>query len=335
MKHLRLLIGISWFLNIQHINAQDIFKQHGFDKKPLTLSNGHYNEFFNNDKVVQIGTVLLNTQTNQIIAFIDEDTTRALYLADLSSRWLSPDPLAAKYPQLSPYIYAANNPLIYIDVDGRDILFINGYIGFGSPAAGQAYWNNSFVNGAKNYFHDNNAKFTNFEPAMFSSAAERKAAGMEYAKSHFGELTKGMAKDKDVFRMVTHSMGAAFGEGIAEYMKGDGWSVETIVHIDAFQANDITTTDPNSNAETNTIDYQNPDDWVINNTPTASPGDIKGADVKIREQSGDGNWKTRHTSPIWKQGSGFWQKLNNKILNSTPKDSPIPNPNDKEKTKQG
>ena len=64
MKQLSLIISIILLLYIQFANAQDIFKQHGFDKKPLTLSNGQYNEFFNNDKVVQIGTILLNTQTN-------------------------------------------------------------------------------------------------------------------------------------------------------------------------------------------------------------------------------------------------------------------------------
>ncbi|MCH8518076.1 MAG: hypothetical protein LAT68_17405 [Cyclobacteriaceae bacterium] len=36
-------------------------------------------------------------------------------------RFNSVDPHAASYPGNSPYVYAANNPLIYIDPDGRDI----------------------------------------------------------------------------------------------------------------------------------------------------------------------------------------------------------------------
>jgi RHS repeat-associated protein len=34
-------------------------------------------------------------------------------------RWLSLDPLQKKYPSLSPYNFCANNPIIYVDADGR------------------------------------------------------------------------------------------------------------------------------------------------------------------------------------------------------------------------
>ena len=37
-------------------------------------------------------------------------------------RWLSVDPLQKKYPNLSPYNFVANNPLLFIDPDGRDII---------------------------------------------------------------------------------------------------------------------------------------------------------------------------------------------------------------------
>ena len=124
MKELSLIFGIALMLCAQLINAQDIFKQHGFSKEPLTLSDGRYKEFFINDEVVQIGTVLLNTISNKVVAFVEEDTVKTSYLAEFSSRWLSVDPIAAKYPQVSPYVYCMNNPVKFIDPDGKDVIFL-------------------------------------------------------------------------------------------------------------------------------------------------------------------------------------------------------------------
>ncbi len=38
--------------------------------------------------------------------------------------WLSLDPLRAKYPSVSSYVFANNNPIIYVDKDGRDAILI-------------------------------------------------------------------------------------------------------------------------------------------------------------------------------------------------------------------
>ena len=45
----------------------------------------------------------------------------ARYYSPEVSIWLSVDPLAEKYPDLSPYAFVANNPIFYVDPDGRDI----------------------------------------------------------------------------------------------------------------------------------------------------------------------------------------------------------------------
>ena len=47
------------------------------------------------------------------------------YDADVA-RFLSLDPLAKKYSNLSPYNYVAGNPLIFIDSDGKEIQFAAG-----------------------------------------------------------------------------------------------------------------------------------------------------------------------------------------------------------------
>jgi hypothetical protein len=35
------------------------------------------------------------------------------------SRWLTQDPLAQKYYPHSPYSFSGNNPVLYVDSDGR------------------------------------------------------------------------------------------------------------------------------------------------------------------------------------------------------------------------
>lgn len=37
-------------------------------------------------------------------------------------RWMNVDPLAEKYQSISSYAYVANNPIIYIDPDGKEII---------------------------------------------------------------------------------------------------------------------------------------------------------------------------------------------------------------------
>ena len=42
-----------------------------------------------------------------------------------TSRFLRPDPMQDEYPGISPYAYAANNPLKYVDPDGRLVYSVN------------------------------------------------------------------------------------------------------------------------------------------------------------------------------------------------------------------
>jgi len=101
------------------LHAQDIFKQHGIEREILTLSKGKYEEIFTNEEIVQIGTVLLNTKTNKVVQFLDEETETISFKAEHSSRWLSPDPLARKFPEVNPYAFCNNNPIKFVDPDGR------------------------------------------------------------------------------------------------------------------------------------------------------------------------------------------------------------------------
>ncbi len=55
---------------------------------------------------------------------LDEETGlyyyHARYYDPRLSVWMSVDPLAEKYPNVSSYVYVENNPIVYIDPDGRE-----------------------------------------------------------------------------------------------------------------------------------------------------------------------------------------------------------------------
>jgi hypothetical protein len=126
MKKIFLFISVSFLACL--VQAQDIFKAHGFEKEPLTLSRGRYEEVFTNKEIVQIGSVLLNTKTNKVIKFLNEETEDVSFKAEHSSRWLSPDPLAEKFPWQSPYVFCSDNPVNRIDPDGRADFWHNGKV---------------------------------------------------------------------------------------------------------------------------------------------------------------------------------------------------------------
>ena len=237
----------------------------------------------------------------------------ARYYEPRLSLWISVDKEGEKMPSISSFAYCKNNPTSAIDPDGNKIVFVNGKIGGGSPPAGEQYWNgrkSSFVQGAINYWSDKHIVFTEKDYSYFSTAQSRISAGYKYAEENFKTLVSDL-QPGETFKFVTHSMGAAFAEGIVSYLIGHGYQVDEIVHINPFQAADITT---NASPNVKTVDYQNTDDWVINDIPLVrSPGDIKNADFHLRESSNDSNFKTRHRSPIDSQGKLFWKKLQKRI----------------------
>ena len=105
------------------VNAQKPFEKLGLDNEVelLTLSDGRYVEHFANDTLRQIGSVMFNTVTNKVAYFIADDELEKMNVANRNrevSRFMSTDPVMQ--PHQSPYLYAANNPIIYIDKDGED-----------------------------------------------------------------------------------------------------------------------------------------------------------------------------------------------------------------------
>ncbi len=111
--------------------SQNPFEKYGYKPRIHTLSDGKYQEFFDNEDIVRIGTALYNTQTQKIAGYVEEDSTKYQQLeAELASRWMSLDPMAEEYPRWSPYNYAGDDPINKYDPNGMwieslvDVAFI-------------------------------------------------------------------------------------------------------------------------------------------------------------------------------------------------------------------
>jgi len=92
------------------------FLEYGYDKPIVfTASYGVFEEFHDFLDTVKIGKILFDWRNSKIVGFIEEEEVRNDILP------LSVDPHAHRYWWVSPYAYCNNNPLIYIDPDGRDI----------------------------------------------------------------------------------------------------------------------------------------------------------------------------------------------------------------------
>jgi hypothetical protein len=114
-----LLLLVSLTATAQEYNP---FKSIGKKAKILTLSKGKYIEFFDYDTIQRIGTVLINIRTKKVIKLLNaEDVYKKASNNSSSSRWYSPDPLAAKYYSYSPYNFTLNNPILLIDPKGKDV----------------------------------------------------------------------------------------------------------------------------------------------------------------------------------------------------------------------
>jgi len=145
------------------------------------------------------GGVFTNTRNAQPYKYNGKelDTKKGLNWYDYGARmydaalgrWHVVDPLAEKYYSVSPYNYCMNNPVNAIDSNGEKIVFVNGFLGFGSPTGGSAYWggtNSSFVRGAQAFLQDKSTYFANIEYNYWrSSTFLRNLDGYNYAKGSY------------------------------------------------------------------------------------------------------------------------------------------------------
>jgi hypothetical protein len=112
------------FADAQEKNKEyNPFESIGKKGKIITAYGDKFVEVFDTDSVQRIGSVLYHIYKKKIVVLLNADS---LYneVSDNSSasRWLSIDPLAEKYVSISPYAGMGNNPVLFSDTDGRELI---------------------------------------------------------------------------------------------------------------------------------------------------------------------------------------------------------------------
>lgn len=105
------------------------FKDYNYKVLVMTASDGYNYEFFDQEETTRIGTVEINRLTGKIVKFIEPEKDD--FSDEIISRMYDPyvgrfwqiDPHTETYYSLSPYTAFANNPILFNDPDGRDIVF--------------------------------------------------------------------------------------------------------------------------------------------------------------------------------------------------------------------
>ncbi|SIR75040.1 RHS repeat domain-containing protein, partial [Chryseobacterium sp. RU33C] len=166
-----------------------------------------------------------------------------MYMPDIG-RWGVIDPKAELLESSSPYVYALNSPILYIDKDGELPILINGRVADGDQdRANPSYWTQSIINTIKgsgipnpggqfhyvdgdryagqSFFGDWSIKKGGYLGG--NTPTNRMQAGrMAMNDAEFNSILSKLARDPKTGKIIekiqiyTHSRGAAFGAGYTE-----------------------------------------------------------------------------------------------------------------------
>jgi len=94
------------------------------DTKYATLSWGLFDEMHQTKPLEQYGRTIFDTKKKRITGFQNQEPLYNNYNFDPVVFAWNIDPLAAKYPDMSPYAFVGNMPIIAIDPDGKRIYIV-------------------------------------------------------------------------------------------------------------------------------------------------------------------------------------------------------------------
>jgi hypothetical protein len=129
-KLISLLAILVVSFSLQSQNVSNPYSSIGKKKpKVATVTNGAYNEFYNKDSLVLINDNAISRKTGDIVYSKKNNPkifAELIQKEEDKFRFLSVDPSASKYADLSPYCFVANRPIAFIDPDGADLIDAQG-----------------------------------------------------------------------------------------------------------------------------------------------------------------------------------------------------------------
>ncbi len=188
------------------------------DEEYWTLTKGMFQEVFEpRDKetyghftINKISGALTNMDTTSIKGFIIDPVAFAydfgarIYDARIG-HFVSVDPAATKYPMMSPYVFVADNPIYYVDPDGREIRPSKAFLASSYyPVLNNLLANNTIFNTIVGEFNQQgkfNVILDGNEGNLRGSTEQGRARSTEDKQEVFGFSTKSGLKSRIDFRL--------------------------------------------------------------------------------------------------------------------------------------
>lgn len=123
----RIILIIFTYVLVYTLNAQnnpyEMFGHKSDLKYEMPITEYLY--IINSVDSSEIKAIAILSEKNIVVVYNQQDSVIASVKIkpDELLRFISIDPAAAEYPNISPYAYVANNPLIFIDPDGRNPVY--------------------------------------------------------------------------------------------------------------------------------------------------------------------------------------------------------------------
>jgi len=131
----------------------------------------------------------------------------ARYYDPVIARWLAVDPMADKYPSISPFVYCANSPLIFIDPTGETWVYVQT-----SDTTGYYQW----VDDGKNDIVYTNSDIVNNNTS--NGVTDWDAVGGAEGSIRVTEDTKGFEQDMALIEAIMDAAGIALYNGMPLYL---------------------------------------------------------------------------------------------------------------------